>query len=287
LWIAQSGFATEFPHAELLAERDSTDWSPRPHWIVGMWNQTLEVNIPINYQLSAVAGSLGQAMKGGTVRHSQLKVLSVSLLLLFSAACKKSDSSGSGSPAPATAVAPAAPPATPAEPATPPPPFSEAQKIGMFAYPKNNQGNDQQLRDEYDCYTTVQQQTGINPDMGAPSGPSAAEVQAAEQQAAANAPEAKGGRARGAARGAVGGAAIGAITGNAGRGAAVGATVGTVRGGRQQRAANEQSKEQAAQSAGAQMQQQANQEKAAYDKQMDTFKRGFSACMDARGYSVK
>jgi hypothetical protein len=35
------------------------------------------------------------------------------------------------------------------------------------------------------------------------------------------------------------------------------------------------------------MQQQANQAKAAHNKQMDTFKRGFSACMDARGYSIK
>ena len=37
----------------------------------------------------------------------------------------------------------------------PPPPFSAAQKIGMFAYARNNQSNDQRLRDEYDCYTTV------------------------------------------------------------------------------------------------------------------------------------
>jgi len=36
----------------------------------------------------------------------------------------------------------------------------------------------------------------------------------------------------------------------------------------------------------AQLQQQSSQAKAAYNKQMDTFKRGFSACMDARGYSV-
>jgi hypothetical protein len=49
---------------------------------------------------------------------------------------------------------------------------------------------------------------------------------------------------------------------------------------------NEQSKQQAAQAA-AQVRQQFNQTKAAYNKQMDTFKRGFSACMDARGYSVK
>jgi hypothetical protein len=209
------------------------------------------------------------------MRHSRLQVLCILLPLLLIAGCKKSDSGSPGSAA------------TPAAPATPPPSFSAAQKIGMFAYAKNNQSNDQQLRDEYDCYTTVEQQTGINPDAAAPSGPSAADVQAAQQQAAANAPQAQGGRARGAARGAAGGAAIGAITGNAGRGAAIGAVAGTVRGGRKQRQANEQSKEQAAQSAGSQAQQQSSQAKAAYNKQMDTFKRGFSACMDARGYSVK
>ena len=152
----------------------------------------------------------------------------------------------------------------------------------MFVYPRNNQSNDQQLTDEYACYTQVQQQTGINPDAARPSGPSAAQIQAAQQQAAANAPQAQGGRARGAAKGAAGGAMVGAITGNAGRGAAVGATVGTVRGGRKQSQANEQSQQQAAQSAGAQLQQQANQAKAAYNKQMDTFKRGFSACMDTQ-----
>ena len=210
------------------------------------------------------------------MRPSSLWVLSFLLLILLSGACKKSDTSGTASSA-----------AAPAVPATPAPSFSAAQKIGMFAYAKNNQSNDQQLRDEYDCYTQVQQQTGINPDAPAPSGPSQADVQAAQQQAAANAPQQQGGRARGAARGAAGGAVIGGISGDAGKGAAIGATVGTVRGGRQQRQANEQSKQQAAQSAGAQMQQQSSQAKAAYNKQMDTFKRGFSACMDARGYSVK
>lgn len=219
--------------------------------------------------------------------HPRLQVIGISMLLLLSAACKKSDSGSAGATPVASADSQAATQPAPVAPATPPPPFSAAQKIGVFAYPKNNQSNDQQLRDEYDCYTTVLQQTGINPEAPPPSGPSSAQLQAAEQQAAANAPEAQGGRARGAAKGALGGAALGAITGNAGRGAAVGATVGTVRGGRKQRAANEESKQQAAQAAGAQMQHQANQAKAAYNQEMDTFKRGFSACMDARGYSVK
>jgi len=48
----------------------------------------------------------------------------------------------------------------------------------MFAYAKNNQNNEHQPRDEYDCDTQVQQQTGINPDAPAPSGPSQADMQA-------------------------------------------------------------------------------------------------------------
>jgi Glycine-zipper domain len=216
------------------------------------------------------------------MRYSKWQVLSILFVLLLSEGCKKPNPGNAEQPP--TAAAPAA---APAAPATPPPPFSAAQKLGMFAYGKNNQSHDQQLSDEYACYTQVQQQTGFNPEGAAPSGPSAAEVQASQQQAAANAPQAQGGRARGAARGAAKGAMVGAITGNAGRGAAVGATVGTVRGGRQQRQANEQAQQQAAQSAGAQAQQQANASTAAYNQQMDTFKRGFSACMDARGYSVK
>ncbi len=233
--------------------------------------------------------------------HSRLRALWLLLILLPGTACKKS---GSGAAAPADsrvpADAPAAAPATaptgapggataaaPAAPSGPPPPFSAAQKLGMFVYPKNNQTQDLQLRDEYDCYGSVQQQTGINPEAGPPPAATAADVQAAEEQAAANAPQAKGGRAKGAAKGAVGGAVVGGIVGDAGTGAAVGATVGTVRGGRQQRAANEQSQQQASQAAGAQVQQQSNEAQAAYNQQMNKFKQGFSACMDARGYSVK
>jgi hypothetical protein len=67
----------------------------------------------------------------------------------------------------------------------------------------------------------------------------------------------------------------------------VGATVGTVRGGRQQRQANDASKQQASDQAGAQVQQQYQNQKAAFNQQMDKFKRAFSACMDARGYSVR
>jgi hypothetical protein len=156
----------------------------------------------------------------------------------------------------------------------------------MFVYPKNKQTHDQQLIDESGCYNSVQQQTGINPRAGGPKAPTTAQVNAAEQQGAADAPQAEGGRLRGGARGAAGGAAIGAITGHAGRGAAIGATAGTLRGGRRQRQANEAAQEEGAQNAAAQEQQAYGQSKAAYNQGIATFKRGFTACMDARGYSV-
>jgi uncharacterized protein YcfJ len=208
--------------------------------------------------------------------NRRLKLLTVCLLLLASGACKKSEPAN-------TSVAPAASPA----PVAPVPSFSAAQKIGLFVYARNNQSRDQQLVDEYACYDDVQQQTGIDPEAPAPAAPSSAQVQAAGQAAAANAPQAEGGRLRGAARGAAGGAALGAIAGDAGRGAAIGSVVGTVRGGRRQRQANEEAKQQAAQSASDQAQDQYRRAAAARNEQLNTFKRGFSACMNARGYSIK
>ena len=209
-------------------------------------------------------------------------VCALPLVLCLADGCKKTEPAA---PAPQPAAVPAS--TVPPAPTQPVPTFSAAQTIGMFVYPKANQSHDQQLIDESECYNSVQQQTGINPQASGPKAPSAADQNAAAQQGAAQAQQAQGGRLRGAARGAAGGAVIGGITGNAGRGAAIGATVGTVRGGRQQRQANDAAKEAGAQAAVSQQQQAYGQSKAAYNQQMSTFKRGFSACMDARGYSVK
>jgi hypothetical protein len=60
-----------------------------------------------------------------------------------------------------------------------------------------------------------------------------------------------------------------------------------VHGGRKQSQANEAMRQQAAQSAAGQLQQQYQQAQASYSKQQDTFKRGLAACLDARSYSVK
>jgi len=206
--------------------------------------------------------------------------LCVATLILCFVGCKKTEGLANASPQSS---------ATPAQPAPTRqvPSSSAAQSLGLFAYPQKGQSHDQQLTDEADCYDSAQQQSGVSPNMPAPQPPSSAQVQAAEAQAAESAAEAKGGRARGAARGAAGGALVGAVGGNAGAGAAVGATVGTVRGGRQQRQANETSQQQASSQAGAHLQQQYRSQKTAYDQQMNTLKRAFSACMDSRGYSVK
>lgn len=164
---------------------------------------------------------------------------------------------------------------------------SPAKSVGMFAFPKNGQNAETQLRDENECYAAAKQQSGTNPHAAAPPAKSA-EQKAAEQKAAADAAKPpKGGRARGAARGAAGGAAIGAIAGDAGTGAAAGAVAGTVKGGREQRQAKAAAQKQAAADTAAQQQKEEQQAQAAHAQNLDTFKRAFAACMDARGYSVK
>jgi hypothetical protein len=137
-----------------------------------------------------------------------------------------------------------------------------SSQLGVFVYPKNKQDHARQAKDENECYNSAKQQSGIDP--AAPSPP----PQEAKEQ--------KGGGAKGAGKGAAGGAAIGAIAGDAGKGAAVGATAGAVRGRRQQKKANKEGEQQAEQKTQAQQQQT-----------LDTFKKAFSACMDARQYSVK
>jgi hypothetical protein len=166
---------------------------------------------------------------------------------------------------------------------------SPAKSIGLFAYPKNQQNADLQLKDETECYDSAKQQTGTDPQAPPPAAPSAEEQKAAQEQAAKQAAGSapKGGAVKGSAKGAAGGAAIGAIAGDAGTGAAIGATAGAVRGRRQQKKAQKGAEQQAAQQTAQAQQQAQGNANAQYQGALDTFKRAFSACMDARGYSVK
>lgn len=143
------------------------------------------------------------------------------------------------------------------------PNLSPASTVGLYVYPQKNQAPEQQAKDENDCYSSAKQQSGVDP-TAAPAAAKKPETQA------------KGATAKGAAGGAAGGAAIGAIAGDAGKGAAIGATAGAIGGHRAKRKANKAAEQQSQQAAQSQQSQQ-----------LDSFKRAMSACLDARGYSVK
>jgi hypothetical protein len=119
-----------------------------------------------------------------------------------------------------------------------------------YVYPARGQSPQQQQKDQGECQAWAMQQPGANPAAVAPPPPPQGQV------------------ARGAARGAAVGAVGGAIGGDAGKGAAAGAAAGALVGGVRRR----------------------DQRRAAEAAQADanaSFGRAYSACLEARGYSVK
>ena len=162
----------------------------------------------------------------------------------------------------------------PTRESTPATPLSTT--LGLVVFPAKNQSKDQQATDETECYAWSKQQTGIDPFAAATPAPA---------QPAAAAEQKQGGeRIRGAAKGAAAGAVIGEVANDdAGEGAAIGATAGVIAGGRQKRKAEEQAQQQAA----AQQQQAAAQSQQAAADQKAMFNKGFSACLEARAYTVK
>ena len=141
---------------------------------------------------------------------------------------------------------------------------SPAQLAGLYVYPQKNQDSALQSKDEGECFDSAKQNTGFDP----------AAPQAATSEESAKGP--KGGGVKGGAKGAAGGAAIGAIAGDAGTGAAIGAVAGGVGGRRRQKKEKKEAEKEAQQSA-----------QSAQNQQLDGFRRAMSACLDARGYSVK
>jgi hypothetical protein len=138
-----------------------------------------------------------------------------------------------------------------------------AKSIGVFVFPNKDQSAETQNKDESDCYKWAMDQTNYDP-MN-PTVVTANTVDTSPDGAAV----------RGAARGAAAGAAIGSISGNMGEGAAYGAIAGGLR---NRRAKKQQD----------QQQQQANNS-AADAKRADLaneYKRAFSTCLQAKGYTV-
>jgi hypothetical protein len=138
----------------------------------------------------------------------------------------------------------------------------------MFIYPKEGQSNEQLERDKYECYGWSKKQTGFDP-MEVPT--ATAPPPKKERK--------KGGALKGAAGGALLGAGIGAIAGDTGKGAAIGAVSGGVFGGARRQ--NQKKQE-------AHAQQQWEQDQASqYSQRRNQYNRAYSACLEARGYTVK
>jgi hypothetical protein len=145
-----------------------------------------------------------------------------------------------------------------------PPVKGMASTVGLYVYPKNSQSASKQLTDESQCYTNAKTQTGYDPN-------------ATTTAAAPKKQDTKSGddhdMAKGAARGAI---ISGATGGDAAAGARRGAIIGGIKEKRKQKQETEQD------------QKQADAAKTTTTQQpLDNFKRSISACLDARGYSVK
>ena len=138
------------------------------------------------------------------------------------------------------------------------------KKLDIYVFPAKDQSQEQQDKDQNECYKWAVDQSGVDP-----INPPKVEAQQVDKS-----PD--GSAVVGAAKGAAVGAAIGAICGDAGKGAAVGAVTGGVGGMRSKKIGD--SKEQAAANQSAQQQQQAL---------MDKFKKAYTACLEGKGYSVK
>jgi hypothetical protein len=136
--------------------------------------------------------------------------------------------------------------------------------LGLFIFPGENQSQEQQDADEVFCFNWAKQQTGYDP-----MNPTVIHAQEVDKSA-------DGSTLRGAAGGAAAGAAIGAISGDAGEGAAIGAILGALGGAGRRQAKLSQQKQYNEANAAAQTR-----------AMKENFIKGFSACLEAKGYTIK
>ena len=146
------------------------------------------------------------------------------------------------------------------------PVFVGAQELIVF--PAKGQSDKQMEQDKFSCYSWAKGQTGFDP-MAPPTATKAPPKKEAP----------KGGVAKGAVRGAAVGVAVGAIAGDAGKGAGIGAASGGLIGGMRRR-------DQAQQEHNAQKQWEQEQARL-YAEKRNTYNRAYSACLEAKGYTVK
>jgi hypothetical protein len=134
----------------------------------------------------------------------------------------------------------------------------------LVIYPKKAQSTEQQDKDKFECYDWAKNDSGFDP-MAPPVATEAPPKQQAQ----------KGGLVRGAARG----AAVGAIIDDSSEGARKGAWAGAAVGG--MRRADQKRSEAQAQQQWEQEQQQI------YTQKRNRYNKAYSACLEARDYTVK
>ena len=139
----------------------------------------------------------------------------------------------------------------------------------VYAYPENNQSSQRQQRDRYECSVWAVHQTGFDP-----SGPDVP----VDDRVSVQGPPPGTDTAIGAVAGAVLGAAI-SDPWDRGAGAVFGALTGAMIGSAGD-AANAQANQQA-------MSDQGYQEQRSLARQAAHYRRAITACLQARGYSVK
>ena len=146
--------------------------------------------------------------------------------------------------------------------------------MGVSVFPANGQDSTQQSKDEAECYSWAEENSGVDP-FELQKQQDAKDQQTAEQLAAAEDAQRSGGAVKGAAAGAV----VGELAGNdVGHSAAVGAAIGAVGNRRRNRSAQQQAAQVEQQAAGAQQ---------ATEAQIETFMNGFTACLEAKDYVAK
>ena len=141
---------------------------------------------------------------------------------------------------------------------------SFSKSLGLYVFPAKKQSAETQSKDETECYKWAVQQSNYDP-----MNPTKVEAKQVDKSA-------DGSAVVGAAKGAAAGVAIGAIAGDAGKGAAIGAVAGGLAGRRAKKVGDAQEQQQNEQAAG-----QVSAE------MKNSFNKAFSACMEAKGYTVK
>jgi hypothetical protein len=154
-------------------------------------------------------------------------------------------------------------------PAVPAPP----RMAELIVYPARGQSAETADRDRYECHTWAVRETHFDPSLVAPASP--------PPPTPAPAPRPGSGVAAGAVTGAVLGAIV-APHGDEGGGAAVGAIAGAILGG-----ASEQARADEARDAEARREAHYAAASARQGDGAGSYRRAISACLEARGYTVK